>query len=92
MIDSNFETRSTKQRRKLAARGSRPPGYNSIQEERRTWSNAIRQIRVGLSASTVMMETAGEYCISAVEIQYGFHTFKTEQSAYQRTPPTVLVQ
>jgi len=38
-----------------------------------TWPNASRQIRVGLSASTVMMETACEYCISTVEIQYGFH-------------------
>jgi len=35
--------------------------------------NASRQSKVRLSASTVMMETAGKYCISTVEIQYGFH-------------------
>ena len=64
-------------RRKLAVCGSRPPRYNSIQEERRTQGPTIAgRFMDGLSVFTMMMETAGRYCISSVEIQYGFHVSK----------------
>src|SRR6266496_1537603 len=70
---------------KLAACGSRPPGYNSIQEGRRTERpNASGQSKARLFASTMMTETAGEYCLSKFEIQYGFHVSNSSSQHTKR--------